>query len=356
MADPATLRVLIIDDDPMMVTLVRKLLLANGYHHISEASSAADALSKAELADLILLDYQLPDANGVDLIPRLQARANPPSIIMVTGEGNETLAATALRAGAADYLPKDGTLRDLLPQIVERVRRDRSLTEARDAVEQELIRAERLAAIGEMTVTLHHEINNPLMSAFAEVELLLAAGGLTAEQQEALDSVKISLARVRDILRKAGDLRQAQSTGYLTGLRMITLSGEHATGVTMRGKALVWIPDEEIARVTALLLRHAGFSVERVQSAREISVATARIGVSLVVLSTIGDTAVHAALNGFIPMPARTYAVVALVAGDPAGALAAGADHVVQLPFDPATLAAELVGAAERRHALADSE
>jgi DNA-binding response OmpR family regulator len=353
-ADPATLRVLIVDDDPVMITLVRKLLLANGYHHISDASSAADALSKAELADLILLDYQLPDATGVDLIPRLTARANPPSIIMVTGEGNETLAATALRAGAADYLPKDGTLRDLLPQIVERVRRDRSLTEARDAVERELVRAERLAAIGEMTVTLHHEINNPLMSASAEVELLLHAGGLTADQREALDSVKVSLGRVRDILRKAGDLRQAQSTGYLTGLRMITLTGEHATGVTMRGKALLWIADEEIARVTALLLRHAGFSVERVQSTREIVVATARIGVSLVVLSTIGGTAAESALNGFSPAPVRTHAVVALVAGDPAGALAAGADRVILLPFDPATLAAELVAAVEQRHGMSE--
>ena len=83
MADPATLRVLIVDDDPVMITLVRKLLLANGYLHITDASNAADALPKAEFADLILLDYQLPDATGVELIPRLTARPDPPSIIMV---------------------------------------------------------------------------------------------------------------------------------------------------------------------------------------------------------------------------------------------------------------------------------
>lgn len=333
-----------------MITLVRKLLLANGYLHITDASNAADALPKAEFADLILLDYQLPDATGVELIPRLTARPDPPSIIMVTGEGNETLAATALRAGADDYLPKDGTLRDLLPQIVERVRRHRSLRDAKAAVEQELVLAERVAAIGEMTVTLHHEINNPLMSASAEVELLLAAGGLTADQREALDSVKVSLGRIRDILRRAGDLRQAQSTDYLASLQMIALTDERAASPTMRGRALLWIADEEIARVTALLLRHVGFSVEQVRTARELSNGAARIGVALVALSAVGTAMADGALGGFQPPAARGYAVVALVAGDPAGARAAGADRVIALPFDPATLAAELVAAVDERH------
>ena len=356
MAESGAPRILLVDDDPDIARLVQHVLAANGLAPATQVTTGRDALTSLAGVDIVLLDHQLPDTSGLDVLEAIRGRPGPPAVILITAHGNEALAASALRRGADDYLAKDAALADLLPQIVERVRRNRELRKALAAAEQDLVRAERLAAIGEMTVTLHHEINNPLMSAFAEVELLLAAGNLSADQQEALDSVKISLARVRDILRKAGDLRQAQSTGYLTGLRMITLSGEHATGVTMRGKALVWIPDEEIARVTALLLRHAGFSVERVQSAREISVATARIGVSLVVLSTIGGTAVHAALNGFVPTPARTYAVVALVAGDPAGALAAGADHVVQLPFDPATLAAELVGAVERRHAMAESE
>lgn len=329
-----------------MVALIRKLLDLGGYQRITVSGSTRDALTHAADADLIILDYQLPDGTGIDLLPRLLGRSDPPSVIMVTGEGNETLAAAALRAGAEDYLVKDHNLRDLLPQIVERTRRNRALREAQTAVEQELIRAERLAAIGEMTVTLHHEINNPLMSASAEVELLLADRRVPDDAREALGSVRESLLRIRDIIKQAGQLRQADSSDYLAGLRMITLGSAEAAALPHRGRALLWIADEGVARVTALLLRHAGFSVERVGTARELTTSANRLGVSLVVLSTPGGAERSTALGGFEPVAGRPYALVALTAGDPTGALAAGVDRAIALPLDPATIAKELIEAA----------
>ncbi len=349
MADPAALRVLVVDDDPAMVALIRRLLGTAGYQRVTTSGRGDDALVQSRESDLILLDYQLPDTTGIDLLPRLLARPDPPSVIMVTGEGNETLAAAALRAGADDYLAKDGNLKDLLPQIIERTRRVRALREAQTAVEQELVRAERLAAIGEMTVTLHHEINNPLMSASAELELLLADKTLTEDQRQGVEIVQGSVARVRDIIKRAGDLRQAASAEYLVGLRMINLQTAEKPSIAHRGRALLWVADEEIARLTALLLRHAGFTVERVASARELDSSSKRLGVSLVVLSTAGSAAVAGAFGGFDPPENRDYALVALVRGDPAGARAAGADRVLALPFDPATFAGELVGAVDER-------
>ena len=332
-----------------MVGMVRHLLEAAGYQRITIAATGADALARAATADIVLLDYQLPDTTGIDLLPRLLARPDPPSVIMVTGAGNETLAATALRAGAEDYLAKDGTLRALLPQIIERTRRHRALREAQTAVEEELVRAERLAAIGEMTVTLHHEINNPLMTASAEVELLLTDPALSPGQREALDSVRVALGRVTDIVRRAGDLRHAASHDYLAGLRMIRLATDPAAVMPHRGRALLWIAEEEVARLTALLLRHHGFTAERVASPRELATAAARLGVSLVVLSAVGTDDPVDALGGFEPAAERDYALVALVDGNLAGARAAGADRVVPLPFDPATLADELIGAVDER-------
>lgn len=348
MADPKTIRVLLIDDDPTMVALLRGLLNAMGYGAVSVAATAKDALGKAAGADLIILDYQLPDSTGIALLPQLLARPQPPSVVMVTGAGNETLAAAALRAGAEDYLPKDGTLRELFPQIIERVRRTRALREAQAAAEQELVRAERLAAIGEMTVTLHHEINNPLMTASAEVELLLASR-LPPDQHQSLESVRSSLQRIGAIVKQVGELRQAESTDYLTGLKMITLSGHHAAAAQTHGKALLWIPDRETAQITALLLRHAGFSVERLSSAAEVEAAAGQLGVSLVVVSGTGNAAGAEALGGFRPSPQRQHVVAALVAGTPDGVAELGVDCVITLPFDPATLTAELVAAVEAR-------
>jgi DNA-binding response OmpR family regulator len=268
---------------------------------------------------------------------------------MVTGEGSEKLAAAALRAGADDYLVKDAHLREMLPQIVERVRRHRALKEAQTAVEQELVRAERLAAIGEMTVTLHHEINNPLMSASAELELLLTDQTLTPAQRESAEMIRDGLTRIRQIVKQAGELRQASSADYLAGLRMINLSAGQGTSMPYRGRALLWIAEEEVARLTALLLRHAGFTVERVTSGRELSTGAARLGISLVVMSAVGTNLAAEALGGFEPAAERGYALVLLVRGDPTGANATGADRVLSLPFDPATLADELLCAAEER-------
>lgn len=332
-----------------MAALVRHLLQGAGYQRIATASSGADARVAALDADLVILDHQLPDTTGIALLPHLVSRPDPPSVIMVTGAGNETLAAAALRAGAEDYVAKDGQLRALLPQIVERVRRTRALRLAQTAVEQELVRAERLAAIGEMTVTLHHEINNPLMGATAEVELLAADPGLTDSQRASVAAIRECLGRIAEIVQRAGKLRDAASQDYLAGLRMISLQPGSAASLPHRGRAILWIADEEAARVTALVLRHSGFTVERAGSAAEAARATGQLGVTLVVLSVVGTSDPTDGLAGLRLDPGRSYGVVALVDGDPAGALAAGADRAVTVPFDPATLADELLAAAEAR-------
>ena len=196
-------KVLLVDDDPVMVRLVRKILADNGFRSVVHAATGREALDQLEGVDVVLLDHQLPDTTGLEVLEAIRTRPQPPAVILVTAHGNESLAATALRRGADDYLAKDLSLAELLPQVLERVRRTRELRKALGAAERDLVRAERLAAIGEMTVTLHHEINNPLMAAFAHVELLLADPAMTAEsRQETLTSVRDALHRIRDIMRR----------------------------------------------------------------------------------------------------------------------------------------------------------
>src|SRR5262249_54777225 len=161
----------------------------------------------------------------------------------------------------------------------------------------------------------------------------------------ALETVRGELLRIRTIIKKAGDLRQARATDYLSGLKMITLGGAEPSATPVRGKALLRIPDEETARVTSLLLRHAGFSVDRVSSIHELQNASNRLDVSLVVLSGFGDVVSAEALGGFRPAPSRLYAVVALVSGDGKVDEGLGIDRVIRLPFDPATLSNDIISA-----------
>jgi DNA-binding response OmpR family regulator len=344
-SQPGTPRkVLLVDDDPIMARLVKKILADNGFVSIVHAVTGREALELLEGVDVVLLDHQLPDTTGLEVLEAIRSRPQPPAVILVTAHGNESLAATALRRGADDYLAKDVSLADLLPQVLERVRRTRELRKALGAAERDLVRAERLAAIGEMTVTLHHEINNPLMAAFALVELLLTDPAMEAEaRRETLTDLRDALHRIRDIMRRIGDLREVRTKSYATGARMVDLADVGGEAALSRGQALVLVTDEDLARIVCLLLKHAGFEVTRVAEAAELERRAADGTARLVVAQGGTDAAGAHPLGGFVPPAGRDYRVLALVSGDGTGAVAAGADHVVVLPFDPGTFTAEVI-------------
>ncbi|HEY3011496.1 MAG TPA: response regulator, partial [Gemmatimonadales bacterium] len=272
MAETSFPRILLVDDDPDIARLVQHVLAAHRLGPAVQVTTGREALASLGGIDIVLLDHQLPDTSGLDVLGAIRAQPAPPAVILITAHGNESLAASALRRGADDYLAKDAALADLLPQILERVRRNRELRKALAAAEQDLVRAERLAAIGEMTVTLHHEINNPLMAAFADVELLLADLDAAPEQRrQGLEDIRHALRRIRDIVQQIGGLREARSKDYLRGVRMLDLERrEHGIAAVDRGTAILHLADEDLARIVSLLLRDAGFQVQRVRSVAEL--------------------------------------------------------------------------------------
>jgi signal transduction histidine kinase len=278
----------------------------------------------------------------MELLAGLRALPSQPAIILVTAYGDEALAARALRAGADDYLIKDGSLPRLLPEVIERVRRHRALAEALAAAERDLVHAERLAAIGQLNVTLRHNINNPLMAAFAETEMLLQDPALSEDQRTALESVKHALQRISAILERVGSLGHDQTTEYLAGVPMIDLSRRTRPMPAHAGEAVLWLPDEDLARVVASLLRHGGFAVERVPDLATLTSRSRGPAVALVVIMGCDGQALDP-LSGFVPQPGRSYTLVALLQGDGTRARVAGADHTVPLPFDPGTFVSDLL-------------
>jgi hypothetical protein len=103
------------------------------------------------------------------------------------------------------------------------------------------------------------------------------------------------------------------------------------------------VPDEDLSRIISLLLRAAGFRVDRCQSVDELQHSAARLGVTVVVIAGGASSPGAHPLGGFIAPADRDYLLVTLVSGEDAAAVSAGADHVVQLPFDPGTFTAEIV-------------
>lgn len=338
MAERSALRILVVDDDPAMVRLAATALTAHGFTDLEHVDNGRDALLAAARADVLLLDQNLPDLAGREVLLALRAWPDPPSVVMVTAHGSETFAADALRAGAEDYLVKDGSLAAMLPEVVERVRRMRSLREALATAERELVHVERRAAVGEMTVTLHHEINNPLMAASAEVELLLdGQDSLNDAQRGSLETIRGMLERIREIVKRAGELRRAATLQYAPGLQMIDL-GEGAPHELppSRGRALVLVPEEGTARVVESLLRRAGYSIQRVSDPGALLPASQGFDVSLVLVS-------ERSLPANLPEPdGRPYQLFVLQDGDGTAARSAQPTVTLGLPLDPEGLAAAI--------------
>ncbi|MBH8569536.1 hybrid sensor histidine kinase/response regulator [Microvirga sp. STS02] len=118
-------RILLIDDNPEDRMLYRRFLgQQSGFQRLEivEASSGADGLEQFRLQqpDCVLLDYNLPDTDGLDLLVALRELAPPETlcVVMITGGGNESLAVRALNSGALDYLVKQQFDRELLNKTV----------------------------------------------------------------------------------------------------------------------------------------------------------------------------------------------------------------------------------------------
>ncbi len=103
--------ILIVDDSESDREAYRRYL-SNEFtasYQIIETESGEEGLEKVATisADLILLDYLLPDCNGLEFIEDLKSQTNHvPPIIMLTGQGSETIAVEAMKRGAKDYLVK----------------------------------------------------------------------------------------------------------------------------------------------------------------------------------------------------------------------------------------------------------
>ncbi len=104
-----TVRVLVIDDDRSFRVVAQAALAAEGYE-VRTAAGGAEGLASARAfqPQLVLLDRNLPDADGLDVLTRLLSEGGPdaPAVVMATAYGEIENAVAAVKRGAADYLAK----------------------------------------------------------------------------------------------------------------------------------------------------------------------------------------------------------------------------------------------------------
>lgn len=137
------IRVLIIDDDIVDRKACQRALKQNPDYDfiLSEAETGREGLrlAHAEKPDFILLDYRLPDLDGLEFLTELRDEAGeiPIPVMMLTGADNALVAVEAMKRGARDYLVKDVERQylELLPAVIGRLLRDRQLQGEKKAAE-----------------------------------------------------------------------------------------------------------------------------------------------------------------------------------------------------------------------------
>lgn len=342
-------RILLVEDDPLQAKLAITAIGFAGFAAPKVVETAAEALALATEHDLVILDVQLPDGNGLDVLRKLRERSSRPAVVIVTGHGGEKIAVEALRLGADDYVSKDASFTDILPTVVERVRRSLALRDALESTERDVVAAERRSAVGEMTTALHHELNNPLMAALTEASLLQDEPGLPPTARHGLAAIRTALERIRDTVKRAGEADGNRQTDYLAGaLKMADLEGGGATR-GLRGRAVVAAEDRPMRRVISVLLRRVGFEPEPFDSIEEAVTRLKQSPMPSVVVLAGLPTEGTDPLGATTPGHRRDWALVVLSTPHTAGKLGLAADLLLTLPFDPATFATQVVSAVEGR-------
>ena len=148
-------RILLVDDEQSIQTLLSYPLRKDGYH-VTSALDGGEALQRFEEGrfDLVILDLMMPRVDGVEVCRQLRTHSQVP-IIMLTAKGSETDKVAGLEVGADDYITKPFSMREFRSRVKAALRRSRM---GGETAEEEAIESGELTIdFGRRMVTLRED-------------------------------------------------------------------------------------------------------------------------------------------------------------------------------------------------------
>jgi signal transduction histidine kinase len=255
--------ILVVDDDPDDREVIRRRLRhPQRTYAILEAATGAEGLEliRSAAPDCILLDYYLPDMDGIRFLEVLRHGVGGGTgipVAMLSGQESDDIAAAALRSGAQDYLVKEALTGPALMRAIENAIQkftiQRELEESRLAVELrnrklEVLRAqlqEKLDELAEATRTrdqfmavMSHEMRTPLNAIIGYADLLDMEldGPLTPGQRAQVGRIQVGSRHLLDLINDVLDLARAEAAKLDLDLRPVDLGAvlEEVAGLLER--------------------------------------------------------------------------------------------------------------------------
>ncbi|HEX8987851.1 MAG TPA: response regulator [Rhodocyclaceae bacterium] len=182
---PPLAKVVIVDDAAAVRGLLRALLTDEGYRVVADLSSGAALLATVERSepDIVCLDYNLPDGDGLALLRELRAAHPGVAVVIITGDADPRLESAAAEAGAAGFLRKPFAPGAILKEMEQVSHTRRLLAQAEQAPVQGVASPRARAVIADDSATMRQ-----LLKAILE-RTGVAIVGEASDGREAVDLV-----------------------------------------------------------------------------------------------------------------------------------------------------------------------
>lgn len=210
--------ILIVDDNVDDREFYRRMLarVPEASYSVREAENGDEglALSEQKRPDCILLDYSLPGRDGIGVLEEILKQDPTANVVMLTGQGSETVAVEVMKAGARDYLTKDALSPQALHWCIQNAIMHGDLEAKLEQKRQSLEIFTRAMA---------HDLKEPLRTIKSFSKILQVSTTLSDEDRELLDYVLGAADHMEDLIVKLSGFTKLEVSGELE-LKPVALS------------------------------------------------------------------------------------------------------------------------------------
>jgi DNA-binding response OmpR family regulator len=221
------MKIVLAEDIGVTRRLFEETLLDMGHEVTAVADGdAALAAVRRVRPPLVIVDWLMPKLDGLQVCSRIREMdgGREVFILMQTGRGTSEDLAAALARGVDDYITKPVNPDHLRARVAIAETRI-AQNAARWRAEEKLARVQWLAGVGETSLAMQHEVNNPMTALIAELSFALDSKTL-AEQRQAVVAASKQAQRVIAVMKRLSELEDPRSVETLPGVRMLDMRAD----------------------------------------------------------------------------------------------------------------------------------